>query len=112
MLVHEDHLCILFTLSQFQVELRDGGGLVADNRATVNVFVLRNKQPPIFFTDVYNVTIREDVSINTEVVTVSATDADTAVSLFFFLFLSFLSHLFHYFGFLFCFLQHFKHVDT
>ena len=54
---------------------------MAANRATVNVNVLRNEQAPIFFPRVYNVTIREDKALNTEVVVVAATDGDTNVSL-------------------------------
>ena len=65
---------------QFDVELRDGGGQTATGRATVYVYVTRNDFPPIFFQDVYNVTIDENTAIGSSIVTVSASDADPTVS--------------------------------
>ncbi|KAK7482289.1 hypothetical protein BaRGS_00026417 [Batillaria attramentaria] len=63
----------------FDVELRDRGNpsRLAANRASVTIDVLRNAQNPIFFTNIYNVTISERAAIGSSVVRVEATDSDT-----------------------------------
>ena len=77
MYLYDDIFC---PFEQFEVELRDGGGQVASDRATVTVNVIHNSAGPIFIQDVYNVTIDETASISFPVVTVSASDADSNVS--------------------------------
>ena len=46
----------------------------------VTFTVLRNEEPPLFFNQIYRVTIDEDVTPGFSVETVSASDADTNVS--------------------------------
>ena len=50
------------------------------NRATVIVNVVRNENAPIFFNQTYNAVVRQDVPNGHNVITISASDADTAVS--------------------------------
>lgn len=70
---------------------------MAVDRATVIVNVLRNAQPPIFFTQIYNVTISERTPTSQSIVRVTASDADTNVSFAFMLFILLLT-LFLVFG--------------
>ena len=49
-------------------------------RASIRVTVVRNENSPVFFNDTYTVTIRQDVPSGTQIATVRAQDADTAVS--------------------------------
>jgi hypothetical protein len=67
---------------QFSVEVRDGGNLFDTDRATVQVNVIRNNYPPLFFPLIYNQTISESASVGSEVIRVSASDQDTNVSSF------------------------------
>ncbi len=48
-------------------------------RATVTVTVVRNENSPVFFNESYAVTIRQDVPSGTQIQTLNARDADTAV---------------------------------
>lgn len=70
------------------IELRDLGiptSLLATDRAYMTVNVIRNNQPPLFFGDVYNVTISERESVGYLVVRVFANDSDPSVSAWFLL---------------------------
>lgn len=74
-----------FSAVQIRISLSDQGQppRSASNQAVVNVTIIRNQQAPIFFSSEYRVTIQETASIGTSVQTVSASDADTNVSLWF-----------------------------
>lgn len=72
-----------FSAVQIRLSLSDQGQppRSASNQAVVNVTIIRNQQAPIFFSSEYRVTIQETASIGTSVQTVSASDADTNVSI-------------------------------
>lgn len=53
----------------------------ATNRATVVVTVVRNENDPIFFNKTYSAYIRQDVPAGQSVITVQASDSDSAVSI-------------------------------
>ncbi|KAJ0066520.1 hypothetical protein NL108_014275, partial [Boleophthalmus pectinirostris] len=57
------------------VEARDGGGLRGTGTATILVTDV-NDHPPVFTQDSYSVQMSEDLEVNTELLVVSATDAD------------------------------------
>lgn len=57
------------------VEARDGGGLSGTGTATIVVSDV-NDHPPVFTQRVYMATMAEDLDINSEVLTVAATDGD------------------------------------
>ncbi|CAL1527489.1 unnamed protein product [Lymnaea stagnalis] len=50
------------------------------NTATVRVIVTRNLKSPIFFNETYRVTIPETQPVGSNIISVSATDADPIVS--------------------------------
>ncbi|KAK7877736.1 hypothetical protein WMY93_030550 [Mugilogobius chulae] len=57
------------------VEARDGGGLTGTGTATILVTDV-NDHPPVFTQDSYSAQISEDLEVNSQVLLVSATDAD------------------------------------
>ena len=68
---------------QLSVTARDAGvpnSRPSSNRATVIVTVIRNEKTPIFFKKSYTATLKQDVPVGTDVVTVAASDKDSAVS--------------------------------
>ena len=74
---------ILWSFLQMTVQARDVPGQIASSRfATIQVTVnvRRNPNAPVFLQSLYNLTISEYISVQDLVVTVSATDADSAFS--------------------------------
>ncbi|WAQ96421.1 FAT4-like protein [Mya arenaria] len=59
---------------------QDGGFPSCQDNATVIVNILRNQFPPVFDNELYSKTIVCNEAVNTNLLTVSATDADTRVS--------------------------------
>ena len=52
----------------------------SSNRAQVRVDVVRNENRPLFFNASYDVGLRQDAGVGSQVVVVQAADADQAVS--------------------------------
>ena len=72
---HSHHL-------QLSVSAKDKGlptPRLATNQATVQINVIRNEKDPIFFQDTYSASLEQNKPVGTQVVTVKASDADTAV---------------------------------
>ena len=70
-------------MPQFNVQLRDQGTpvRVANQEAQVTINIQRNALAPVFNVS-YTRTIREDVNIGTSIITVTAYDGDTNVSIY------------------------------
>lgn len=71
---------ILFV--QFNLAIQDGGNppLVGDRQASVTINIIRNRYTPQWTnTQPYDRIVARNVSVNTPIVTVEATDADPSV---------------------------------
>ena len=52
---------------------------LASNQASIQINVIRNEKDPIFFQETYSASLEQNKPVGTQVVTVKAEDADTAV---------------------------------
>ena len=76
---------MMWSVFQISVSVRDRGlpsPRTASTNAVVTVTVLRNENPPIFFSQSYEVSLSENVAIGTSVLEITASDADINVCTF------------------------------